>query len=476
MRIYVILFLVAVFIVAAVCKGYTFQTSNVDSPFGFHTAFYRPYHKTGENPKLEEMFDRNNPHKRYQDAQYIGVKWERIGAPSPQLPPYNWQMTDMTYYSVPPGINILTNIWVRETPFIKPGTWQFIDKRAEDAYVKFVESLVDRYDGDGINDMPGLKNPIKYWQIENEPFMNNLSAGSKINLDWRGFARLVKVTYKAIKTSDPQAKVLIGGTVGCELLYTDSNLFRLQLEELYLPVLKSLQGRYIDIFDMHYYGSCGASQDAWAGSKQAFTMYRKILNENGYGNTPVWFAESGCPASPGHEQSQAAEIIKRHIFPLSYGVKKIFWAWGLMEGYPPMTGTDYFDHTGLVYDGIGQGDPGYGVKKLSYYAYKKMTEITDGCNWNYVRTVQEKDRVYIYQLVKDGKPFWVAWNDNPGQAQITLSGIGAKRLKVTEAVPRFSSGKEVIDYNSAFNVETKDVVKEKSVITLKSRPVYIEML
>lgn len=31
------------------------------------------------------------------------------------------------------------------------------------AYQKFVEAVVERYDGDGINDMPGLVIPVKYW-------------------------------------------------------------------------------------------------------------------------------------------------------------------------------------------------------------------------------------------------------------------------------------------------------------------------
>jgi len=38
-----------------------------------------------------------------------------------------------------------------------------------DAYRRFVLALVERYDGDGKDDMPGLKYPIKYWEASNEP-------------------------------------------------------------------------------------------------------------------------------------------------------------------------------------------------------------------------------------------------------------------------------------------------------------------
>lgn len=42
-----------------------------------------------------------------------------------------------------------------------------------------------------------------------------------------------------------------------------------------------------------------------------------------------------------------------------------------MEGFKYDGG--YFDFTGLIYDGWGAGDPGLGVRKLSYYTYRKMT-------------------------------------------------------------------------------------------------------
>ena len=38
-----------------------------------------------------------------------------------------------------------------------------------DDYKTFLLKLVDRYDGDGSNDMPGLTKPIKYWDVMNEP-------------------------------------------------------------------------------------------------------------------------------------------------------------------------------------------------------------------------------------------------------------------------------------------------------------------
>ena len=40
-------------------------------------------------------------------------------------------------------------------------------------YKIFLTALVERYDGDGSNDMPGLTKPIIYWEIMNEPLFPN---------------------------------------------------------------------------------------------------------------------------------------------------------------------------------------------------------------------------------------------------------------------------------------------------------------
>jgi len=37
------------------------------------------------------------------------------------------------------------------------------------AFKRFIAKMVERYDGDGIDDMPGLLYPIKYYEIGNEP-------------------------------------------------------------------------------------------------------------------------------------------------------------------------------------------------------------------------------------------------------------------------------------------------------------------
>lgn len=100
----------------------------------------------------------------------------------------------------------------------------------------------------------------------------------------------------------------------------------------------------------------------------------------------------------------------------------------------------------------------------------------DGSDWKNIQTIQESNGVYIYKFIKAGKPIWVAWNDNSDSKQIVISGISPGSVKITEAVPKYESGKDVADYSTAFNTETKAVSGGKITITLGDKPVFVEAL
>ncbi|MCK4545489.1 hypothetical protein KAU43_08115, partial [candidate division WOR-3 bacterium] len=70
-------------------------------------------------------------------------------------------------------------------------------------YTKYIKAIVERYDGDGIDDVE-IPNfiPIKYWQIMNEPY-GYYFLGTQDQYEYM----FVK-TYEAIKEADPEAKVL----------------------------------------------------------------------------------------------------------------------------------------------------------------------------------------------------------------------------------------------------------------------------
>jgi hypothetical protein len=138
------------------------NVSTIESPFGFHPASVS---KPGYN---------NNG---FNHASDIGIKWAREGVyaywfliqPDLSKQEYNFSLHDEQWRNVPSGMNILANIAPQgstDEGYALPGSYTPVDTVK---YIAFVKATVERYDGDGTNDMPGLQNPIKHWQVGNEP-------------------------------------------------------------------------------------------------------------------------------------------------------------------------------------------------------------------------------------------------------------------------------------------------------------------
>ncbi len=87
-------------------------------------------------------------------------------------------------------------------------------------WANFVAAVVERYDGDGYEDMPGLKYPIKYWEGWNEPNYWSPKGGfwykkwpDKYNSeDLHFLIKLQKLYYKTVKQADAEA-IVIGPSV-----------------------------------------------------------------------------------------------------------------------------------------------------------------------------------------------------------------------------------------------------------------------
>ncbi|MFQ5574592.1 MAG: hypothetical protein ACE5E0_03080, partial [Terriglobia bacterium] len=89
-----------------------------------------------------------------------------------------------------------------------------------EAYAAWLAAVVERYDGDGEEDMPGLKIPIKYWEVMNEPDLEappEDQGSERLDFykeDSGAYKELLVKSAKAIKKADPDAAVLIAGAAG----------------------------------------------------------------------------------------------------------------------------------------------------------------------------------------------------------------------------------------------------------------------
>lgn len=428
-----------------------------DSPFGFHPAKVR------------------GPSDPYLIARDLGVSWGRDGfyvmwvlvQKDPKSRAYNWHGYDNFFRSVPKGFWFLKNIQpvhegalrVRRLPLLKPmansGAPALRQPRPAarlaprpkprmsefmrpmsylpreelvDDYIAWVKATVERYDGDGKDDMPGLVTPCKYWQVGNEPppFLKD-------------YPKLLRLTYDAVKAADPDAKVLIAGCPGMPLGYMQ------HFRKVYLPILRALDGRGFDIFDFHWYGNAKGDYDI----RQVLSGIRRCLKETGFADVPIWITEmgsySGHPRGfpPQTEADQAADLFKRYIFSTAHGVERIFWAWNIVEGFGDPLDNDYFDHTGLIYDGRGIGDPGPAIRKKAYFTYRFMTQKLDGVDWRHIETISDgEDNIFCYRLKKrdTGEILYALWWDwfreSGGAKEGTIARIREQKSFLgTEVVP-----------------------------------------
>ena len=132
--------------------------------------------------ELTEMFD---PKMRGKDNQWVRPHpgpfvWNKIERKQGN---FFWKEADeYVVYAQNHNQTILATIWPyanwdqksckrkkARSPFGKHFSKYLSKPCSMEDYKTFLLNLVDRYDGDGNNDMPGLTKPIVHWEIMNEP-------------------------------------------------------------------------------------------------------------------------------------------------------------------------------------------------------------------------------------------------------------------------------------------------------------------
>ncbi|MEK6876922.1 MAG: hypothetical protein AABX63_05880, partial [Nanoarchaeota archaeon] len=269
-------------------------------------------------------------------------------------------------------------------------------------YADFVRKLVKDYSS------------VKYWQIHNE-----VNGGVFWKDTPKNYAKLVQTTSDAIRKSCSDCTIVLGSSINIDVKGKAKSII-----PYFEPVLKELNKsgkKYFDVFDYHFFPLSGyAPKSHYQALDDGIDSVKNLLNKYGYGEAEIWITETMIFTTDGMskreiqklpekyriitEKQQALSLFKTYVSALSKGVKKIFWN-KLTEG----PWFDFmFDRAGLIRHPNFSGSA---EKKLSYYTYKKMTEILEGSDWDNIQIIQESDGVYIYKFNKSGKNIWVAWND-----------------------------------------------------------------
>ena len=373
-----------------------------------------------------------------------------------------------------------------------------------EAYETYLSRLVEYVN----TKVPGWQ--VKYWSIDNEQSGIYLEAFGE---DKEGakhaakmYAKLVKKSYKIIKSQDPDAKIVFGGPGSS----TKNRVYRFFYKKALKVLKRKAPGGYFDFFDYHNFNSFPKYKENAKG--KGIDFFRTLLAETGFEGKPIIIkagaTHSGMDTLGGKiaknyqsEKQQAEYLLKRFVYHAAEGIRVILWA--TIRENQSFGGDEhsFFNFTGLMYNGLPESgqcspitqlpcpDPGDGIKKLSYYTFKLLMEKVAGCDWDNVQTlVDGQDNVYVYGLTQKetGNPIWVAWWDYfdeeqyvPEDSKTITVDVGSTSMSVliTEMIPDAESGTDLYesDYPNFFRTEIKGVMGGSVSLDLKEIPVFIEI-
>jgi hypothetical protein len=198
-------------------------------------------------------------------------------------------------------------------------TQQFTDRflpEDMEGYLAYVTALVERYDLDGVDDMPRLKMPILYWEVDNEPDLKN--TGNPKNTTPTNFCTpaeygtLLVATAAAIREASPAARILNGG------FYRPAT----DVGADYARAVFAHPGVFdaVDIVSVHaYHEGPGVGR-----VRKTLEVARELA-----AGKPIWLTETSVPATSRRsslgEAGQARVYEQTMLLAMREGVEKVFW-------------------------------------------------------------------------------------------------------------------------------------------------------
>jgi hypothetical protein len=268
----------------------------------------------------------------------------------------------------------------------------------ENEFVQFVTALVERFDGDGIDDAPGSP-VVLHWEFYNEPDAQTDHADAGWGDFPERYAAMLKLAHGAVKGANPNAYVIFGGIAFD--WYTDEGgpFIRNFLDN----VLQHGAGPYFDMMNFHTYPAFSLN---WAphgpGLYQKAQAVRAKLAEHGL-NKPIivteagWYSDTGTPHNPSSPEIQARYVTILFTQSLAADLDLMIW-WMLFD--PGGHGLDY----GLVTEA---NPPAY---KPSFHAYSTIVDKLGNATFQgVVPTGVAAAEAYRFRDDLTDETIYVAW-------------------------------------------------------------------
>ncbi|OGX40900.1 MAG: hypothetical protein A3G91_00790 [Omnitrophica WOR_2 bacterium RIFCSPLOWO2_12_FULL_50_9] len=325
------------------------------------------------------------------------------------------------------------------------------------------------------------------------------------------YAEFVLDSAKILRQLSPKSKIVLGGLgSGTDLQEGSPNA------AFYIKIfghLRTADPGYIpfDFFESHWF----SAYTNYARNQKGLEVVKEIqdfLRRQGHGDKQVIIRAGatytgmdidepkGLMNNLQSESQQAEFLLKRFIYNFAQGVQAI--PWSLIVEHKKYHGDAHkiFCFTGLIYNGHPTfkkcdpqrqqpcPDPGYGVKKLSYYAFKFLIEKARGADFGNIESINTAaPNVHLYKLKRKSGPLYVAWWDYFQDAgtqktvSLLLADIKTADVRVTDALPEFDGDFQTrtnrldeTDYPHFFPSRTLPVTDGRITLTLDDAPVFME--
>jgi DNA-binding beta-propeller fold protein YncE len=191
-----------------------------------------------------------------------------------------------------------------------------------DQYYDYVYHVVERYDGDRINDMPKLKRPVIYFELGNE--VDYKREGFGVNHDYMSPEDYVRKRlipgYKAAKAANPNCIVMCAG-LGMESNVAGDHVGRFNtdyLEAMYRAIKQnegSAYNHFMDKVAIHYYSDYQNPEKIEENIAKVKTV---IVNNEGK-EKPIWITEFGFPTGGNkdggfvYSEANQASVLTRYL-------------------------------------------------------------------------------------------------------------------------------------------------------------------
>jgi hypothetical protein len=273
-------------------------------------------------------------------------------------------------------------------------------------FVEFVAALVERYNGDGIDDAPsGIK--ITHWEFYNEPDFGSEVAGRE---GWgnygRRYAQMLEAVYEIVHDVNPDAKVLLGGLAYSQFVSDEGG--GVHVRDFLKDVLEAGGGEYFDILNFHYYPFQHNRMFTNTNSSGLVEKYANIkeIMDSFHIEKPLVITEIGYHSSarddyyPSTQEFQARRVVELLTQGASLGSEVTIW-WSFFD-----ENQSFPYKTGLTSAGEKP------IAKLSYQVYQEVIKRLGNSEFieTTVKPAEQNDlEVYRFRDKSTNKSLYVAW-------------------------------------------------------------------